>query len=194
LLLFEFHGSAASAAEQAQQVGELAQQCGGSDFAWASQPEQRSRLWAARHNAYFALLQLLPGGRAITTDCCVPISHLAEAILAVQQECEQASLLYAIIGHVGDGNFHVLIMLDPLDQAMLARAEAVNQRMVARALAQGGTCTGEHGIGLHKMDFLLQECGPETLQTMRLIKQALDPQNIMNPGKIFAFDAMQSHT
>jgi D-lactate dehydrogenase (cytochrome) len=189
LLLFEFHGSHAGVQEQAELVGEIAQAHGASGFEWASRPEARSRLWAARHNAYFALLQMLPGARAISTDCCVPISQLAESILATRRDCEQTGLVYAIIGHVGDGNFHVLMLIKPNDAHALAKAEAVNQRMVTRALAQGGTCTGEHGIGLHKMDFLVQEYGAETVQMMRLIKQAWDPDNIFNPGKIFHFQA-----
>jgi D-lactate dehydrogenase (cytochrome) len=184
LLLFEFHGSEAGVAEQAGIVQQIAADHGASGFEWATRPEDRSRLWAARHNAYFALLQLRPGCRAISTDCCVPISRLAECILATKADCEDQAMIYSIIGHVGDGNFHVLMMVDPDDAADVARAEAINARMVTRALRMDGTCTGEHGVGMHKMDFLIEEHGTEAIDTMRAIKHALDPHNILNPGKI----------
>jgi D-lactate dehydrogenase (cytochrome) len=184
LLLFEFHGSENSVKEQAEIVQEIAQDHGAIGFEWATRPEDRSRLWQARHNAYFALLQLRPGCRAISTDCCVPISHLAEILLATKADCEQQQLTHSIIGHVGDGNFHVQMMVDPNDPADIARAEGVNARMVERAIAMDGTCTGEHGVGLHKMDFLIQEHGEGAIDTMRSIKHALDPNNILNPGKI----------
>ncbi len=184
LLLFEFHGSENGVKEQAEIVQEIAQDHGAIGFEWATRPEDRSRLWQARHNAYFALLQLRPGCRAISTDCCVPISHLAEILLATKADCEQQQLIHSIIGHVGDGNFHVQMMVDPNDPEDIARAEAVNARMVARAIAMDGTCTGEHGVGLHKMDFLIQEHGEGAIDMMRSIKHALDPHNILNPGKI----------
>ncbi len=184
LLLFEFHGSENGVKEQAEIVQEIAQDHGAIGFEWATRPEDRSRLWQARHNAYFALLQLRPGCRAISTDCCVPISHLAEILLATKADCEQQQLIHSIIGHVGDGNFHVQMMVDPNDPADIARAEGVNARMVARAIAMDGTCTGEHGVGLHKMDFLIQEHGEGAIDMMRSIKHALDPKNILNPGKI----------
>ncbi|EGF30356.1 Fe-S protein, lactate dehydrogenase-like protein [Oxalobacteraceae bacterium IMCC9480] len=184
LLLFEFHGSTASVAEQAAQVRDIVAGHQATGFDWATRPEDRSRLWAARHNAYFALLQLRPGCTAISTDCCVPISRLAECILDTKADCEQHQMVYSIIGHVGDGNFHVLMMVDPNDAADIAQAEAINARMVTRALAMDGTCTGEHGVGLHKMDFLIEEHGVNAIDTMRAIKHALDPKNIMNPGKI----------
>jgi len=184
LLLFEFHGSENSVKEQAEIVQEIAKDHGAIGFEWATRPEDRSRLWQARHNAYFALLQLRPGCRAISTDCCVPISHLAEILLATKADCEQQQLTHSIIGHVGDGNFHVQMMVDPNDPADIARAEGVNARMVERAIAMDGTCTGEHGVGLHKMDFLIQEHGEGAIDTMRSIKHALDPNNILNPGKI----------
>ncbi|MFT5591067.1 MAG: D-lactate dehydrogenase (cytochrome) [Bradyrhizobium sp.] len=184
LLLFEFHGSPASVAEQAAQVRDIVATHHATGFDWATRPEERSRLWAARHNAYFALLQLRPGCTAISTDCCVPISRLAECILDTKADCEQHQMVYSIIGHVGDGNFHVLMMVDPDDDADIARAEAINARMVTRALEMDGTCTGEHGVGLHKMDFLIEEHGVDAIDTMRAIKHALDPKNIMNPGKI----------
>ena len=184
LLLFEFHGSENGVKEQAEIVQEIAQDHGAIGFEWATRPEDRSRLWQARHNAYFALLQLRPGCRAISTDCCVPISHLAEILLVTKADCEQQQLTHSIIGHVGDGNFHVQMMVDPNDPEDIARAEAVNARMVERAIAMDGTCTGEHGVGLHKMDFLIQEHGEGAIDTMRAIKHALDPHNILNPGKI----------
>jgi D-lactate dehydrogenase (cytochrome) len=184
LLLFEFHGSEHSVKEQAEQVQQLAAEHGASGFEWATRTEDRSRLWTARHNAYFAMLQMRPGARAISTDCCVPISRLAECILDTQADCEKNHMIYSIIGHVGDGNFHVLMMVDPHDADDIAKAEGVNQRMVARAIAMDGTCTGEHGIGMHKMDFLVQEHGEEAIETMRVLKHAFDPRNIMNPGKI----------
>ncbi|MEG2964280.1 MAG: FAD-linked oxidase C-terminal domain-containing protein, partial [Janthinobacterium sp.] len=184
LLLFEFHGTPASVAEQAQLVQAITAEHGASDFAWTSRPEDRSRLWAARHNAYFALLQMRPGSRAISTDCCVPISRLAECILATQADCEAQGLVYAIIGHVGDGNFHVQMLVDPDDPADVARAEKVNSDMVTRAIGMDGTCTGEHGVGMHKMAFLVEEHGEGAIDTMRALKHALDPKNIMNPGKI----------
>ncbi|MEC5217424.1 D-lactate dehydrogenase (cytochrome) [Actimicrobium sp. GrIS 1.19] len=184
LLLFEFHGSTASVAEQATQVKDIVAEHHATGFDWATRPEDRSRLWAARHNAYFALLQMRPGCRAITTDCCVPISRLAECILHTRDDCEQHAMIYSIIGHVGDGNFHVLMMVDPDDAADVAKADGINARMVTRALGMEGTCTGEHGVGMHKMDFLIEEHGVDAIDAMRAIKHALDPKNIMNPGKI----------
>jgi D-lactate dehydrogenase (cytochrome) len=184
LLLFEFHGSDAGVAEQAQTVQQIVAEHNASGFEWATRPEDRSRLWTARHNAYFALLQLRPGARAISTDCCVPISRLAECILETKADCEREGILHSIIGHVGDGNFHVLLLVDPDDPADIARAEAVNARMVTRAIAMDGTCTGEHGVGMHKMDFLVQEHGDNAIATMRALKHALDPNNILNPGKV----------
>jgi D-lactate dehydrogenase (cytochrome) len=184
LLLFEFHGSENGVKEQAQLVQEIAAEHNASGFEWATRPEDRSRLWQARHNAYFAMLQMRPGGRAISTDCCVPISRLAECILATKADCEQNGMIHSIIGHVGDGNFHVVLMVDPHDPADVARAEAVNERMVTRAIAMDGTCTGEHGVGMHKIDFLVQEHGEAAIDMMRTLKHAFDPKNIMNPGKV----------
>ena len=189
LLLFEFHGSATGVAEQAASVEQIVAEHGATGFEWATQPEQRSRLWAARHNAYFALLQMRPGCRAISTDCCVPISRLADCIGATKADCESQAMVYSIIGHVGDGNFHVLMLIDPDDAVDVARAEAINARMITRALAMDGTCTGEHGVGLHKMDFLIEEHGAGAIATMRAIKQALDPNNILNPGKVVRWTA-----
>ena len=184
LLLFEFHGSEYGVKEQAEMVQQIADEHQAIGFEWATRPEDRSRLWQARHNAYFALLQLRPGCRAISTDCCVPISRLAECLLETKADCERENIIHGIVGHVGDGNFHVQMLIDPNDPADIARAEAVNERMVHRAIAMDGTCTGEHGIGLHKMDFLIHETGEDAVDMMRSIKHALDPNNIFNPGKI----------
>ena len=188
LLLFEFHGSQHGVQEQAELVQQITAEHNASGFEWATRPEDRSRLWAARHNAYFALLQMRPGSRSISTDCCVPISRLAECILDTKVDCENHGVIYSIIGHVGDGNFHVLMLVDPRNSAEVALAEGINQRMVARAIAMDGTCTGEHGVGLHKMDFLIQEHGENAIDVMRAIKHALDPKNIMNPGKIIRWE------
>jgi D-lactate dehydrogenase (cytochrome) len=184
LLLFEFHGSESGVKEQAEVVQEVANDNNASGFEWATRPEDRSRLWAARHNAYFAILQLRPGARAISTDCCVPISRLAECILDTKADLEANGIIYSLIGHVGDGNFHVQMMIDPNDPADVARAEGVNERMVHRAIAMDGTCTGEHGVGLHKMGFLIREHGEDAIDVMRTIKHAMDPKNILNPGKV----------
>ena len=186
LLLMEFHGSPASAREQAETVQDIASEFGGQAFEWASTPEERTRLWASRHNAYFAAVQSRPGCRAITTDTCVPISRLADCLLDSVQEAEASGIPYFLVGHVGDGNFHFGYLLDPENPTERSQAEQLNHQLVARALQLGGTCTGEHGVGLHKMGFLLDETGAGAVGAMRAIKQALDPKNILNPGKIFA--------
>ncbi len=186
MLLMEFHGSAAGVAEQAQTVQEIARELGGEDFEWATTPEARSRLWAARHHAYLSGLQTKPGCRSVTTDICVPISRLAEIINASVAEVEATGLAYFIVGHVGDGNFHMAYLIDPLIPAERETAERLSQQMVGRALRLEGTCSGEHGIGLHKQGFLIDEAGVGAMALMRSVKQALDPHNIMNPGKIFA--------
>lgn len=186
MLLMEFHGSPAGVKEQAEVVQEIAREFGGKDFEWATTPEERTRLWTARHNAYFAAIQSRPGCRAISTDTCVPISRLADCLLDSVAEVEASGIPYFLVGHVGDGNFHFGYLIDPNDPRERQTAEALNNRLVARALSLEGTCTGEHGIGLHKMDFLVTEAGAGAVQVMRTIKQALDPKNIMNPGKIFA--------
>ncbi|WP_116136769.1 FAD-binding oxidoreductase [Trinickia diaoshuihuensis] len=188
-LFFEFHGSEAGVKEQAERVESLAGEHGGSGFAWATRPEERSRLWNARHTAYFAMLQLKPGCRAVTTDVCVPISRLADCVVETEQDLLASPLPCPIVGHVGDGNFHVAMLIDPSKREELEEAERLNRRVVQRALAMGGTCTGEHGIGLHKMDFLVDEHGPEAVDAMRAIKHAFDPRNLMNPGKIFSYTA-----
>jgi D-lactate dehydrogenase (cytochrome) len=184
LLLFEFHGSPAGVKEQAEIVQTITGDNGGMDFEWAEQPEDRSRLWTARHNAYFAGLQLRPGCRASTTDVCVPISRLADCVTETAAELEQASFPYTIVGHVGDGNFHVLMLLDPDSDAEWEESQELNRRLVKRAIQMDGTCTGEHGVGLHKMEFMLAEHGRDALDLMAGVKKALDPNNIMNPGKI----------
>lgn len=184
LLLFEFHGSPTGVQEQAQVVQDIARGNNGHDFQWADSPEERNRLWTARHNAYFAGLQLRPGARASTTDVCVPISRLAECVMETAAELDQASFPYTIVGHVGDGNFHVLMLVDPDDPQQWQESERINHDMVRRALSMDGTCTGEHGVGLHKMDFLREEHGEDALDLMRSLKAAFDPHNILNPGKI----------
>ncbi len=184
MLFFEFHGSPASVAEQARTVQEIARDNGGLDFEWAERPEDRSRLWAARHDVYFASLNLRPGCRGLTTDVCVPISKLAECVDATRADIDASGLIAPIVGHVGDGNFHTLILIDPDNAEEIERAEALNRRIVERALAMGGTCTGEHGIGIGKQDFLVQEHGTAAIEAMRLIKHALDPGDLLNPGKI----------
>jgi D-lactate dehydrogenase (cytochrome) len=185
MLLMEFHGSAAGVKEQAETVAEIAAAHKGAAFEWAATPEERTRLWTARHHAYFAAVQSRPGCRAITTDTCVPISKLAECLLDSVAEADASGIPYFLVGHVGDGNFHFGYLIDPEDEAERAAAETLNRQLVMRALALGGTCTGEHGVGLHKMDFLRSEAGDGAIDVMRAIKRALDPDNIMNPGKIF---------
>ena len=185
MLLMEFHGSPASVKEQVETVQAIADDFGGQTFEWASTPEERTRLWTARHNAYFAGIQSRPGCKAITTDTCVPISHLADALLDSVSEAEASGLSYFLVGHVGDGNFHMGYLIDPDSASERATAEQLNQQLVHRALKLGGTCSGEHGVGLHKMGFLVSETGAGAVDMMRSIKKALDPDNIMNPGKIF---------
>jgi len=186
MLLFEFHGSPDGVKEQVQTVQDIAAEFGGAAFEWAETPEERTRLWTARHNAYFAGVQSVPGCRAITTDTCVPISRLADALLDSVNEAQEAGLPYFMVGHVGDGNFHMGYLIDPNKPAERMLAEKLNHQLVERALKLGGTCTGEHGVGLHKMDFLVAETGAGAVDMMRTIKKALDPDNIMNPGKIFS--------
>ena len=185
MLLMEFHGTPASVKEQAETVQELASDFGGNAFEWASTPEERTRLWTARHNAYFAAVQSRPGCRVISTDTCVPISRLADCLLDSITEADASGIPYFLVGHVGDGNFHFGYLLDPNAPEERDTAENLNHQLVARALALGGTCTGEHGVGIHKMGFLVDEAGAGAVAMMRAIKQALDPQNILNPGKIF---------
>jgi D-lactate dehydrogenase (cytochrome) len=185
MLLMEFHGSPATVREQSATVQEIAREHGGEDFEWATTPEERTKLWTARHHAYFAAVQTRPGCRVLTTDTCVPISRLAECITETLAEADASGLPYFVVGHVGDGNFHVGFLLDPNIAQERETAERLSHQLVQRALRLEGTCTGEHGIGLHKMGFLVEEAGAGSVDTMRTIKRALDPKNILNPGKIF---------
>ncbi|GAB6050134.1 FAD-linked oxidase C-terminal domain-containing protein [Hydrogenophilus islandicus] len=184
-LFFEFHGSERGVAEQIEAVKALADDHGGGPFIWANRPEERTRLWDARHKAYFACLALRPGCRGITTDVCVPIARLAEAVTEARQLIDASGLTAPILGHVGDGNFHSLILVDPTDPAEVSRAEQLNEAIVAAALALEGTSTGEHGIGMGKKGFLRQEAGDAAVAMMRAVKSAFDPLGILNPGKIF---------
>ena len=186
MMLMEFHGSPAGVQEQIATVQDIVKDNHGHGFQWADTPEERTRLWTARHNAYFAGIQSRPGCRCITTDTCVPISKLADALLDSVDEANAAGIPYFMVGHVGDGNFHMGYLIDPDDTKERETAEQLNAQLVDRALRLGGTCTGEHGVGLHKMDFLVHEAGTGAVAMMRAIKQALDPHNILNPGKIFA--------
>ncbi len=185
MLLMEFHGSAASVKEQAESVQEIASGFGGEQFQWATTPEERTRLWTARHHAYFAGMQIRPGCRTVTTDTCVPISRLAECVTQALDAAKRAGVTHYTVGHVGDGNFHVAYLVDPTVPGERDAAEALNVGVVRHALRLQGTCTGEHGVGLHKQEFLVEEAGELAVEMMRTIKRALDPKNIMNPGKIF---------
>lgn len=183
-LFFEFHGSASGVAEQIELVSAVAKGNGGGDFLWSNLPEERSKLWRARHEAYYATVNLRPGAIGWATDVCVPISNLAECITATRADLDTSDIPSTILGHVGDGNFHVVFSIDPESPSELAEVEALNARLVERALAMEGTCTGEHGIGLGKQEWLVAELG-EAVEQMRMIKRAFDPGNILNPGKIF---------
>ena len=182
-LFFEFHGSTDSVAEQAAAVQEIAAEFGAGDFRWETKTEDRNRLWQARHDALYAIMAAYPGTKAMATDVCVPISRLADCIAETKADNETSLIPAPVVGHVGDGNFHVSYMVRPDDQAAIDEASALHDRLVARALSMGGTCTGEHGIGYGKIDYLMAELG-EGVSVMRAIKQGLDPDNIMNPGKI----------
>ncbi len=184
-LFFEFHGSPGGVAEQVEMVGALAAENGGGDFAWSNLPEERAKLWKARHEAYYAAIALRPGAVGWTTDVCVPISRLPECITATKHDLAGASMPATILGHVGDGNFHVIFAMDPNSQDELREVKAINDRLVARALEMDGTCTGEHGIGLGKQDWLVKELG-DAVDVMRVLKRALDPKDLFNPGKIFS--------
>jgi D-lactate dehydrogenase (cytochrome) len=186
LLLLEFHGSEAGVAEQSQRFGEIAREFGGGPFDWATKAEDRTRLWQARHDAYWAQCALRPGSRALASDVCVPISQLAECVIETQRDIEASQLVGPIVGHVGDGNFHVGVLVDVDDADEVSRVEGFMERLVERALAMDGTCTGEHGVGQGKMKYMKAEHGAPALDSMRAIKQALDPLGIMNPGKIVA--------
>lgn len=182
-LFFEFHGTEASVAEQAERVGAIAEGWNGGGFQWATKPEDRTKLWEARHKAYYAAISLKPGCKGWATDVCVPISRLAECISETKKDLANSSMVAPLVGHVGDGNFHLVYLVDPDKPEEIAEATRLNDRMVLRALAMDGTCTGEHGVGYGKMDYLVAEHG-EAIAVMRQIKQALDPKNLMNPGKM----------
>jgi D-lactate dehydrogenase (cytochrome) len=186
MLFVEFHGSPAGVAEQSERFGEIAGDLGGGPFEWATKPEDRSRLWQARHDAYWAGRGLRPGAQALATDVCVPISRLAECVTATQREIAALGLVAPILGHVGDGNFHLTLLVDMSDPAEVEAAKTLCERLVERALAMDGTCTGEHGVGQGKMKYLAGELGSPALAAMAAIKRALDPDDIMNPGKIVA--------
>jgi D-lactate dehydrogenase (cytochrome) len=186
LLLLEFHGTEAGVQEQAERFGEIATEFEGGPFEWATKPEERSKLWQARHDSYWAARGLRPGAESVATDVCVPISRLAECVDATKQDILASGLIAPIVGHVGDGNFHVQPLVDMADPAEVEACEAFVDRLVKRAVAMEGTCTGEHGIGQKKMKYLAIEHGQEALDLMRVLKRALDPHNILNPGKIIA--------
>ncbi len=182
-LFFEFHGTSRGVEEQVALVKEFAAEQGGTQFRWATTPEERSKLWQARHDAYYAALAMRPGAKGWATDVCVPISRLAECIAETKRDLDQSSVLAVLVGHVGDGNFHLAFIIDPDKPEEIAEATRLNDRMIQRAIAMDGTCTGEHGVGYGKIDFLVAEHG-EAVSVMRTLKRALDPDNIMNPGKI----------
>jgi len=180
-LFFEFHGSPAGVREQTEVMQAISNEFGGSAYQWATQPEDRSRLWKARHAAYYAALALKPGAMGLATDACVPLSRLADCILETKADIEASGLIAPIVGHVGDGNFHLIVLFDPGSAKERERAEALARAVSLRAIRMGGTCTGEHGIGWHKLDLLAEEHG-DAVELMRAVKRALDPLNIMNPG------------
>jgi D-lactate dehydrogenase (cytochrome) len=182
-LFLEFHGSEAGVAEQAATFGEIASDNNNLGFDWTANPEERNRLWAARHNAFYAQQSLRPGARGYVTDACVPISHLAEAILETAEDLKNSPLIAPLVGHVGDGNFHLAILIDPDDPAEMAEAERLGSRISERAIRLGGTVTGEHGVGLGKRKFMAAEHG-EAWAVMGDIKHTLDPRGILNPGKL----------
>jgi D-lactate dehydrogenase (cytochrome) len=184
MLFLEFHGTEASVAEQSKRFGEIAAEFGGGPFNWTTRPEERTRLWEARHHAAMSNFTLRPGASMVATDVCVPISRLAECVTETQRDIAESRILAPIVGHVGDGNFHLTLLIDMDDADEVKRAKALSERLVERALAMDGTCTGEHGVGQGKMKYMAAEHGAAALAVMASIKRALDPQNIMNPGKI----------
>ena len=183
-LFVEFHGTEASVHEQSERFSEIAAEYGGGGFRWATRPEDRTRLWQARHDAYWACLPLKPGAKALATDVCVPLSRLADCVDETKRDIEEMGMLAPIVGHVGDGNFHTVTLVDMSDPQDVAKAKDFIARMIKRSLAMGGTATGEHGVGQGKRAYMEAEHGSATLEAMRAIKQALDPHDIMNPGKI----------
>ncbi|MCC6942303.1 MAG: FAD-binding protein [Novosphingobium sp.] len=184
LLMLEFHGSPQGVREQSERFGEIAGECGGGRFTWVTQPEERSRLWQARHDCHWASKHLRPGSDSIVTDVCVPISRLADCVELTKADLIESGIVATIVGHVGDGNFHVQLMIDRQDPAELTACDALVARLVHRALAMGGTSTGEHGVGQMKRKFMLAEHGAATIEAMRAVKMALDPLGILNPGKM----------
>ena len=184
-LFFEFHGTSPDVVtEHARTVDEIATEQGAAGFEWATTTEERERLWHARHNAFYAAMALRPGSRPWTTDVCVPISRFAECVLETRRDVQASTLIAPLMGHAGDGNFHLIFVLEPGNNAELAAAAEINERLVRRAQKMGGTCTGEHGVGIGKIDYLPDEHGA-ALEVMKTIKRALDPDDIMNPGKMF---------
>ena len=183
-VFFEFHGSKTSVVEQAEAVQAIAKEHGGQNFVWATRPEERSQLWQARHDAYFACLQIRPGSRAVSTDVCVPISRLAECVRETMHDVKDYIAPVPLLGHIGDGNFHLMFLVDPAKPEETELAKKFNKRLVERALKMEGTCTGEHGVGLGKMSSLKMELGEDVIDVMRDIKRTLDPDNLMNPGKV----------
>ena len=183
-VFFEFHGSQSSVVEQAETVQAIAKEHGGMDFQWATKPEERNQLWQARHDAYFACLQIRPGSRAVSTDVCVPISRLAECVHETMEDVKNYIAPVPLLGHIGDGNFHLMLLVDPAKPQETEIAKTFNKRLIERALRMEGTCTGEHGIGMGKMDSMRMELGEDVIDVMRDIKRALDPQNLLNPGKV----------
>ncbi len=182
-LFLEFHGTDAGVAEQARMVQEIAGENGGGNFQWTTKAEERTKLWQARHDAAYAAMALRPGAKGWATDVCVPISRLAECIMETKKDLEGTDLITPLVGHVGDGNFHLVFLVDPDKPEEIDEANRLNDRLVHRALAMEGTCTGEHGVGYGKLDFLVAEHG-EAVSVMRMIKKSLDPDNLMNPGKV----------
>jgi D-lactate dehydrogenase (cytochrome) len=183
-VFFEFHGSKTSVVEQAEAVQAIAKEHGGHDFQWATRPEERTQLWQARHDAYFACLQIRPGSRAVSTDVCVPISRLAECVHETMQDVKNYFAPVPLLGHIGDGNFHLMLLVDPTRPEETETAKQFNKRLVERALRLEGTCTGEHGVGLGKIGSMRMELGEDVMDVMRDIKRVFDPDNLMNPGKV----------
>jgi len=183
-VFFEFHGSKASVVEQAETVQAIAKEHGGMDFVWATRPEERTQLWQARHDAYFACLQIKPGARAVSTDVCVPISRLAECVRETMQDVKDYIAPVPLLGHIGDGNFHLMLLVDPAKPEDMETAKKFNRRLVERALRMEGTCTGEHGVGLGKIGSMTLELGEDVVGIMSDIKRLFDPDNLMNPGKV----------
>ena len=183
-VFFEFHGTKTSVVEQAETVQAIAKENGGKDFVWATKPEERTQLWQARHDAYFACLQMKPGVRAVSTDVCVPISRLAECVAETMEDVKDYINPVPLLGHIGDGNFHLMLMVDPDKPEETELAKTFNKRLVERALKMEGTCTGEHGVGMGKMGSMRMELGDDVMDLMRDIKKVFDPEGLMNPGKV----------